>query len=73
MWQEIATNLYDTSNKYIRFKGRNKQWATKAVKRKRKAKKKAWQKYVNSGKSPELFTKYQVKLRNSMAENKKAK
>ena len=76
MWREIATNLLDTRNKHIKYKGRNgnrKQWATKAVKRKRKAKKEAWQKYNNNGKTNELYVKYQTRLKQSIAENRKAK
>src|SRR3989441_2022907 len=76
IWVKIKTNLEDIRDKFInlRKKAKNKcKWATKRVTRFRRAKKKAWNNYINSGKDSSLYEVYKKKLKVSIEENKLAR
>jgi ribonuclease P/MRP protein subunit RPP40 len=76
MWKEIKVNLSDIREKFIELKKKSKnkcKWVTKRVTRFRRAKKKAWNNYINSGKDTVLYEVYKKKLKDSINENKKAK
>jgi hypothetical protein len=81
-WKSIKLGLSEVRSKFVKLKSRNKErtkWATKNVRSKRKAKKDAWNKYKNSRVDdqpqgdPVLYKIYQGKLRESVAENRRAK
>ena len=66
----------DIRDKFINLKKKSKnkcKWVTKRVTRFRKAKKKAWNNYINSGKDSALYEVYKRKLKVSIDENKIAK
>ena len=76
IWKEIKVNLSDIRVKFIELKKKSKnkcKWVTKRVTRFRRAKKKAWNNYINSGKDTVLYEVYKKKLKDSINENKKAK
>jgi hypothetical protein len=75
-WEIIKANLTDIREKFINLKKKSKnkcKWVTKRVTRFRKAKKKAWNKYINSGKDSSLYEVYKEKLKISINENKTAR
>ena len=58
MWGHLKLILLDIRNKFIplRKKKKNKcKWITRKASRNRKAKKKAWNKYIQSGKNKTLY------------------
>jgi hypothetical protein len=63
-------------NKFVPKLKKNKnkcKWVTKEVVKLRKAKVKAWNNYIKSGRDKLLFDTYKLKLRLSVRENNKAK
>ena len=76
IWTKLKRNLIEIRNKFIPLrkpKSSQCRWVTRKVKRLKEAKKKAWLKYVNSGKDIKLYVSYKEKLRKSVKENNKAK
>lgn len=76
IWENIKTNLYEIRDKFVKIKKKSKnkcKWVTKRVTRFRKAKKKAWNNYVKSGRDSHLYEVYKEKLKLSVKENKIAK
>lgn len=75
-WAEIKKELVLIRDKFIpkyrRCKARCK-WVNKNVTKCRRAKKKAWKKYVESGKDNTLYEVYKTKLNKSVKMNNKAK
>ena len=75
IWKEIKVNLSDIREKFIELKKKSKnkcKWVTKRVTRFRRAKKKAWNNYINSGKDTVLYEVCKKKLKDSINENSKA-
>src|SRR3989442_13827094 len=76
IWAQMKTNLMDIRDKFINLKKKSKnkcKWVTKRVTRFRRAKKKAWNNYINSGKDSSLYEVYKKKLKVSIEENKIAR
>ena len=76
LWKKLTEELYMLRDKFIpkSKKVKNKaKWVTKRVTRFRRAKTKAWNKYISSGKDQKFFDRYKIKLRKSVRENRKAK
>ena len=72
----IKTNLVVIRDIQISLKKKSKnkcKWVTKRVTRFRRAKKKAWNNYINSGKDSSLYEVYKEKLKVTIKENKIAK
>lgn len=75
-WSNLKVELTKLRNKFIplnKTKCSKSKWVTKMVTRRRRAKVKAWNKYVNSGKTADLYEKYKTKLRRAQKENEDAK
>ena len=75
-WNNLKVELIELRNKFIpvqKSKGGKSKWVTKMVIRRRRAKIKAWNKYVNSGKAAEMHEKYKAKLKIAQKENENAK
>src|SRR5437867_1628426 len=76
IWLILQEDLVEIINKFVPS-GKpeiNKcKWATRRVKKLRLDKKRAWLKYVNSGKDTKLYEIYKEKLRKSVLENNNAK
>lgn len=75
-WHSFKTVLLEIRDKLIECKIMRKvkyKWITKSVTRDRRAKVKAWKNYVRSGKKPELYNLYQIKLNTSQKTNREAK
>ena len=75
-WNKIKTELINLRDEFVpkNKKRKNKcKWVTKRVVTFRRAKKKAWNNYVKSGKNFNLYKKYVVKLKDSVQVNNKAK
>jgi exonuclease III len=75
-WVNMKSVLSLVRNKFIplsKTRENKCKWVTKTVTRCRKAKKKAWLKYKNSDKDPQLYNTYKTKLNQSVLENNKAK
>lgn len=75
-WILLKSELFAIREKFIPKQGqkRNKcKWVTQKVTRCRKAKKKAWNKYIKSGRQRVLYDVYLDKLKESRKENRKAK
>ncbi|HEX8808198.1 MAG TPA: hypothetical protein VF760_04300 [Xanthobacteraceae bacterium] len=75
-WSRIKQQLIEARDKCVpknKRKHNKCKWATKNVVKCRRAKKKAWNNYVKSGKNGRLYTEYCSKLRESVRINKKAK
>jgi hypothetical protein len=75
-WHDIKTELIDMRNKFVpnNKKSKNKcKWVTKKVVRCRKAKKKAWNNYIQNGRNMQLYSTYLSKLKESVKANKVAK
>ncbi|MDW3615035.1 MAG: reverse transcriptase family protein, partial [Nitrososphaeraceae archaeon] len=75
-WDTIRNELIALRDKYVpnSKKCKNKcKWVTRKVTRCRKAKKKAWNKYIRSGKDEHARNDYLVKLKESVKVNNKAK
>jgi hypothetical protein len=76
VWAKLKCKLLDYRDKFIGVKKKNKskcKWATRKVTGLRKAKKKAWWNFKQSGKNPVLYEVYKNKLNKSVSENKRAK
>jgi len=76
IWKKLQEDLIEIRQKFVPLnkpRASKCKWATRQVKRLRKAKKQAWLDYVNSGKDIKLYDIYKEKLRKSVQENKKAK
>jgi hypothetical protein len=76
MWSKLQIDLSILRDKYVKLKKQNKnkcKWVTKRVTRLRRAKKRAWNNYVRSGKDDALHEIYKKKLKLSTKENNKAK
>ena len=75
-WKLLKNELLDVRNAFVSINRQNKnksKWVTKEVVRCRRAKKKAWNKYVKSGKILQLYQQYNNKLKQCAVVNKKAK
>jgi len=75
-WKAVRSELILVRDRFVpKFKKcKNKcKWVTKEVVRLRKAKVKAWNNYIKSGRDRLLFEVYKSKLRLSVRENIKAK
>ena len=77
MWERLKYDLIELRDKFIPLRSiqsKNKcKWVTKKVTKRRRAKKKAWIKYTESGKDPKYLAKYKTKLKASIKENDNAK
>ncbi len=76
MWNKMKNDVNIVRDKFIKRKTRIKnkcKWVTKKVTRLRRAKKKAWMKYVKGDKDELLFENYKKKLKLSTEHNKEAK
>lgn len=75
-WNSFKSEINRLRDKYVPFKktGNNKcKWVNKSVIKCRRAKNKAWIKYVESGKHPDMYQKYYKKLKKCTKANKTAK
>ena len=75
-WNSLKKELLDIRNVFVPKTKRSKnksKWVTKEVVKCRRAKKKAWNKYVKSGKNLQLYQQYVNKRRQCSLVNKKAK
>jgi hypothetical protein len=77
LWLSIRNELALVTNNFIpkgtsSKKNKNK-WVTREVNKCRMAKKKAWDKYVESSRDNKLYEIYKSRLRKSVRANKKAK
>jgi ribonucleases P/MRP protein subunit RPP40 len=75
-WNLIKSDLILARNKFVpKFKKRKSKckWVTRQAVKCRKAKVKAWNNYIKSGRNRELYETYKLKLRVSVKENNKAK
>jgi hypothetical protein len=75
-WLAIKSELLDIRNKFVPKLKQNKnkcKWVNREVVTCRRAKKKAWNRYVNSGKKVEMYQQYVIRRRQCAAVNKKAK
>lgn len=75
-WNIIKDDIIQMRNKFIPLKKASKnksKWVTRKVTRSRRAKKKAWNKYVKNGRDPKLYKIYRAKLKTSINENIAAK
>jgi hypothetical protein len=76
IWAQIKTDIVSLRNKYVGMKKKfvNKlKWVTKRVTKFRRAKKKAWNNYIKSGKDNVLYNIYKNKLKLSINENRIAR
>ena len=76
IWLTLKSDLLNLRNEFVPKHRRNKnkcKWVNKEVVTCRRAKKKAWNRYVNSGKNMQLYQQYVIKRRQCAAVNKKAK
>ena len=76
IWLILQEDLVEIRNKFVpsgKPKINKCKWATRRVKKLRLDKKRAWLKYVNSGKDTKLYEIYKEKLRKSVQENHNAK
>ena len=76
MWEEFKNEIFKLRDEFIPImKSRNskQKWVTKEVTKRRRAKEKAWKKYVKSGKSEVEYNNYLVKLHEANKTNKQAK
>ena len=76
IWLILQEDLVEIRNKFVpsgKPKINKCKWATRRVKKLRLDKKRAWLKYVNSGKDNKLYEIYKEKLRKSVQENNNAK
>ena len=75
-WNIIKDDIIQMRNKFIPLNKASKnksKWVTRKVTRSRRAKKKAWNKYVKNGRDPKLYKIYRAKLKASINENIAAK
>ena len=76
MWNKIKDELNTIRDKFVprsrKAKNQSKR-VTKKVTRFRKAKTKAWDGYIKSGRDSKLYQNSKIKLRESVKENRKAK
>jgi hypothetical protein len=75
-WECLKSKLWELRDEFVPKSKRNKnqcKWVTKNVTRCRKAKKKAWNNYIKSGRNLLLYEVYKSKLRESVTCNRKAK
>ena len=75
-WTALKEELLNVRNNFVPTNKQNKnkcKWVTKEVVRCRRAKKKAWNKYVKSGKNLQLYQQYVNKRKQCTVVNKKAK
>ena len=73
-WTAIKEELLNVRNNFVPTNKQNKnkcKWVTKEVARCRRAKKKAWNNYVKSGKNLQLYQQYVNKRKQCTAVNKK--
>lgn len=76
LWNSVQEKLVDAKEKFVpkTKKSKNKcKWVTKDVVKCRRAKKKAWNNYIKSGRNLFLYEVYKSKLRESVTCNNKAK
>ena len=76
IWMELKSELLNIRNEFVPKLTRNKnkcKWVNREVVTCRRAKKKAWNRYVNSGRNLQLYQQYVIKRRQCAAVNKKAK
>jgi hypothetical protein len=76
VWNKIKSDLIDIRNKFVPLKKASKnkcKWVTRKATKSRRSKKKAWNKYIKSGRDDRLYEIYKVKLKNSINENNAAK
>ena len=76
IWMALKTELLNIRNEFVPKHKRNKnkcKWVNREVTACRRAKKKAWNRYVKSGKNLQLYQQYVIKRRQCTAVNKKAK
>ena len=75
-WNNLKVELLELRTKFIPLQkvkcGQNK-WASKIVVKRRRAKIEAWNKYMKSGKSADMYEKYKAKLKMAHNENQLAK
>jgi ribonucleases P/MRP protein subunit RPP40 len=75
-WEKFKLKIGDLRDKWVPFKkaraGKCK-WVTRLVTKCRRAKNKAWYKYKESGKNPELYAKFISKQNKSQRANRTAK
>jgi ribonucleases P/MRP protein subunit RPP40 len=77
-WAKLKGDLIEIRNKFVPV---NKpircmpkcKWVTRKVTKLRKAKKKAWNNYIRSGRDGKVYEIYKCKLNKSVQENKRAK
>ena len=75
-WIKLKNELTELRNKFVPLKQvRNAKckWITNKVTKCRRRKIKAWKKYIKSGKNPELYEIYKVKLNITKKVNRDAK
>lgn len=75
-WNVLKSNVLKLRDKHIGVKKKplnNVKWGNREVKRGRKAKKKAWDNYVKSGREDALYEIYKKRLNESVAINRKAR
>ena len=76
IWIWLKSELLNIRNEFVPKLRQNKnkcKWVNNEVTACRRAKKKAWNRYVKSGKNLDLYQLYVAKLRQCAAVNKKAK
>ena len=76
IWLALKSELLNLRNEFVPKLKRNKnkcKWVNREVVACRRAKKKAWNRYVKSGKNVQLYQQYVIKRRQCAAVNKKAK
>jgi len=76
LWDKLKSDLIFLKDTHVRFKRKNKnkcKWVTRKVTQCRIEKKKAWDNYAVSGKTDANYEVYKEKLRQSVAENRRAK
>lgn len=75
-WCKIKKDLLTVRDEFVPKTCKSKKkgaWITNNVRKYRRAKIKAWNKYVKSGKSNQVYEEYKKKLNRSVKENNKAK
>ena len=76
MWVDLRSDILQIRDIFVPLTGKSKikcKWANKIVKKRRRAKRRAWNKYIESDKDTTLLDKYKRKLYTSTKANDKAK
>jgi Endonuclease-reverse transcriptase len=76
IWLCIKSDILQIRNNLVPLTGKSKvkcKWTTKAVRKRRRAKRRAWDRYISSGKKKTLYDNYKKKLYMSIKTNEHAK